>query len=102
MARNTDWQKVQIQGKVFKDQAADKQKAQANSDKYYKYKSDVQAQAHLLKQGTWPTGKHAGTIIADLPVDYLIWAGKELKSKHMKQAANNELLRRYHSGIIKI
>ena len=102
MARNTDWHKVQTQGKVFKDQTADKQKAQANSDKYYKYKSDIQTQIQILQQGTWPTGKHAGTIIADLPVDYLIWAGKELKSKHMKQAANNELLKRYHSGIIKI
>ena len=30
MARNTDWHKVQTQGKVFKDQTADKQTAQAN------------------------------------------------------------------------
>ncbi len=102
MARNTDWHKIQTQGKMFNDQKADKQKAQSSSDKYYRYKSDVQAQKNLLKQGTWPTGKHSGTIIADLPVDYLIWAGTKLKSKHMKQAANNELLKRYYSGIIKI
>jgi len=102
MAKKLDWSKARadkLTGELISSQA---QTANANSDKYYKYKSDIEIQTQLLKQGIWPTGKHQGTIIADLPVDYLIWAGQKLKSKHMKHAANNELLRRYHSGIIKI
>lgn len=62
----------------------------------------------LLDDGIWPVGKHKGTKIKHLSEKYLIWAGLNLEYKNLtlksalRQAANNELLRRYHSGEIKL
>ena len=102
MARRLNWTKARadtIKGELISSQV---QEANASSDKYFKYKSDVATQHKLLKEGIWPTGKHTGTKISKLSERYLIWAGLNLKSKHMRYAANNELLRRYHSGEIKL
>jgi hypothetical protein len=62
----------------------------------------IKKQKQLLSKGIWPSGKHSGKHIQALDKKYLIWAGINLKSRHMKQAANAELIRRYHSGEIKI
>ena len=102
MARSRNWQKAKEQTLVREAIAADKQAAGARQDKYFKYKSDVNLQKQLLEQGIWPTGKHQGKKLSNLAEGYLVWAGLNHKSKHLKYAANNELLRRYNAGQIKL
>lgn len=97
-----NWEKLHKQSKLETEQQQDIAQAQQNSEKYYNYKYQVKQQTKLLEQGIWPTGKHAGKKISELSERYLVWAGLNLKSKHMKYAANNELLRRYHAGQIKL
>ena len=102
MARNLDWNKARektLQGEAI---STEMQERGARQDKYFKYKLDVDTQKKLLDQGIWPTGKHAGKKLSELNERYLVWAGLKLKSKHMKYAANNELLRRYNIGQIKL
>lgn len=42
----------------------------------------------------WQVGKHKGTPIADLPIDYLAWAAQSMTLADHKQAAEEEILRR--------
>lgn len=102
MARSIDWTKVRERKLKNEAISAEIQKNQIRQDKYFKYKSNVQHEQQLLEQGIWPTGKHQGKKLSDLKEQYLIWAGLYLKSKHLRYAANNELIRRYHSGEIKL
>jgi hypothetical protein len=97
-----NWQKLEKQSKLESEQNHDRAQAQQNSEKYYNYKHSVKKQKELLEQGIWPTGRHQGIKLSNLNEKYLIWAGQNLKSKHMKYAANNELIRRYHAGEIKL
>ena len=102
MARSRNWDKARERTLKGEAIAAEKLKSGAKQDKYFKYKSDVQKQKNLLEQGIWPTGKHAGKKLSELDERYLVWAGLNLQTKHLKHAANNELLKRYNSGQIKI
>lgn len=97
-----NWEKLHKQSKLETEQSQNIAQAQQNSEKYYNYKHQVEKQKKLLEQGIWPTGKHQGKKLSELSESYLVWAGLKLKSKHMKYAANNELLRRYHAGQIKL
>lgn len=97
-----NWEKLHKQSKLETEQSQNIAQAQQNSEKYYNYKYQVEKQKQLLEKGIWPTGKHQGKKLSELSEKYLVWAGLNLKSKHMKYAANNELLRRYHSGEIKL
>ena len=102
MARRLDWTKARadtIKREIISSQAVE---VGSKQDKYFKYKSNVTTEKKLLEQNIWPTGKHAGKKLSELSEKYLVWAGLNLKSKHMKYAANNELLRRYRSGEIKL
>jgi len=102
MARKLNWTKARsdtIKSELISSQLHE---SNANSDKYFKFKANVTTQHKLLEEGIWPTGKHTGTKISKLSEKYLVWAGLNLKSKHIKYAANKELLRRYHSGEIKL
>jgi len=101
MARKLDWTKARADTIKAEIVASQIQEVNSRQDKYYKYKSDVTVQKQLLEKGTWPTGKHKGKKLSELSESYLVWAGLNHKSKHLKYAANNELLRRYHSGEIK-
>jgi hypothetical protein len=102
MARSLDWNKLRERKLKGEAISADVQERSVRQDKYFKYKSNVNNEKQLLEQGIWPTGKHAGKKLSELSERYLVWAGLNLKSKHTKYAANKELLRRYHSGEIKI
>ena len=102
MARSLNWQKAKEKTLIGEAVAADKLAASARQDKYFNYKSDIDNQKKLLEQGIWPTGKHKGKKLSNLKESYLVWAGLNHKSKHLKHAANNELLRRYHAGQIKL
>ena len=102
MAKRLDWTKARADTIKGERMASQIQEVDSRQDKYYKYKNDVETQKKLLEQGIWPTGKHAGKKLSELSENYLVWAGLKLKSKHMKYAANNELLRRYNTGQIKL
>jgi hypothetical protein len=102
MARSLDWNKARERKLKGEAISADIQDRNARQDKYFKYKANVTYEKQLLEQGIWPTGKYKGKKLSELNENYLVWAGLNLKSKHTKYAANNELLRRYHSGEIKL
>lgn len=102
MARSIDWSKARQKKLKREAVSLDAQERSVRQDKYFKYKSNINNEKKLLAKGTWPTGKHAGKKLSELSERYLVWAGLNLKSKHMKYAANTELLRRYHTGQIKL
>lgn len=102
MSRSLDWRKERERKLKGEAISAHIQEVQVRQDKYFKYKSNVNYEKQLLEQGIWPTGKYAGKKINELNENYLVWAGLHFKSKHLKYAANNELIRRYHAGQIKI
>ena len=60
MAKKLDWSKARADKLKSELISSQTQTSNANSDKYYKYKSDIETQIQLLKQGIWPTGKHQG------------------------------------------
>ena len=48
-------------------------------------------------QGTWMLGKHYGTPIKTLPLNYLIWASETLEEgNYHKSKADHELRTRHH------
>ena len=102
MSRSLDWKKAKDSKIAGEAIAAERHEASARQDKYFNYKQNVSNEIKLVEQGIWPTGKHAGTKIKDLTEKYLVWAGLNLKSKHLKHAANNELIRRYNAGQLSI
>ena len=95
MAR-LDWQKVYHKSQAEVNSTPEEKDIKA--DLYYKHKQFKKT----LKTGIWPSGKHSGTRVNELPVNYLIWAGQHLHINYLKQQANNELLRRYYTGEIKL
>jgi hypothetical protein len=102
MARRLNWNKARadtLKGELISSQV---QEVSANQDTYYNYKSNIHTEKKLIEQGIWPSGKYQGKKISELSEQYLVYAGKNFKTKHLRYAANNELLRRYHSGEIKL
>jgi hypothetical protein len=91
-----NWQKLWHKTQDEINLSADKKTIR--TDKYFIHKGKQKT----LNSGIWPTGKHSGTPVNKLPEHYLIWAGQYLHIKHLKHQANKELIRRYHSGEIKI
>ena len=104
MAKRIDWGKSRadtLRRELIREEA---QEAQANSDKWFNFKSKEKNHIKLIEKGICPIGNHKGKQISKLDEKYLIWAGKTLDglNKHCRYAANTELLRRYHSGEIKL
>lgn len=96
MVRRMDWEKAK---RIENSETGIDPDAQ---DRYFNVKSSINTDLKIIKNGIWPSGKHAGKQINQLPEQYLIYAGKNFKTKHLKHAANNELIRRFNTGEIKI
>jgi len=84
------WQKTQAEMNALPDATT------LRADKYFTHKG----RQKTLKSGIWPTGKYKGIPVSELPEQYLIWAGQNLKIDYLRHQANKELIHRYHTGKI--